>query len=127
MKFNFTTKTWSAILAGVTAWLMMSIVPLHAVSADEYEWDPTYGYHEEEWYDPSDWFDPDDGIDYEGDYYGDYYDDDVYEGSETWYGDNYYSNDWYDDEPDFDNWYDDDYAYDDSEYESAGIDEYNEY
>lgn len=123
--------------------------------ADDYEWDPTYGYHEEEWYDPSDWVDPDVGVDYESeyyddylaDYYGDYYggydeyiEDDEYleddyieddfagvpefvDGDaagvydpdydvldddglvDTWYGDNYYTEDWYDDEAGFNTWY----------------------
>lgn len=35
------------------------------VDRESYEWEPGYGYHEQEWWDPSDWFDPDDGVDYE--------------------------------------------------------------
>ena len=45
----------------------------------EYEWDPTWGLHEEEWYDPSDWFNDDGKVDiedtgslgYDNNYYGD--------------------------------------------------------
>lgn len=86
------------------------VVSASTCIADDWEWDPTHGYHEEEWYDPSDWFDADDGIDYEyDDYYyyddDDYYDDDYYDADDRWYGDNYYTNDWYDDEPDYDLWY----------------------
>lgn len=89
-----------------------------AAHADTWEWDPAYGYHEEEWYDPSDWFDPNDGIDYENDYYGSYYDgygydtydadyytDDAYGHDYPYYGHDYYTSDWYDEEPDFDNWW----------------------
>ncbi len=118
---NLNLKRWLVMLTGCTTLIAVLGLALQPSSADEYEWDSTYGYHEEEWYDPSDWFDPDDGIDYESDYYGGYYDNDVYDGDETWYGDNYYTDDWYDDEPDFDNWYDDK-----NEYESAAVEEYNE-
>lgn len=99
----------------VAAASMMS--PSRAVLADEYEWDATSGYHEEEWYDPSDWLDPTNGIDYEyDDYFGSYYDGDAYDVyDDTWYGNNYYTSDWYDEEPDFDNWYDD------SVYDADGI------
>ncbi len=120
-------KSRLAGLAVLVALASLTFGTPHSVSADEYEWDPTYGYHEEEWYDPSDWFDPDDGVDYEADYYGDYYDDydDDYvygEDDVTWYGDNYYSDDWYEDDADFDSWYESDDAID----EPVGIEEYNE-
>jgi hypothetical protein len=108
-----------------------STAPAPSQADEAWEWDPTRGYHEEEWYDPSDWFDDDTGIDYEDDYYGTYWDDwrydytgydydpydaDVYDGTyvdeyddygydDYDYGYDYYTGDWYDDEPDFDNWY----------------------
>jgi hypothetical protein len=53
---------------------------------DDYEWDPTWGMHEEEWYDPSDWFDTDEGVEYEDygwlgtDDYAYDYDSGVYDG-----------------------------------------------
>lgn len=78
---------------------------------DQYEWDPTSGYHEEEWYDPSDWFNEEDQqVEYEDMYNGDYYDGDVtaydeYDEQDD-YGSDYYTADWFDQEPDFDNWYD---------------------
>jgi len=63
----------------------------HAVADDEYEWDPTWGLHEEEWYDPSDWFNEDNKIDYE-----DYaYDDSSYTDN-YWNGYNYYGDYGYD-------------------------------
>lgn len=68
------------------------------------EWDPTGGYHEEEWYDPSDWIDFDAGIEYEDtgvwgagygyDNYG-YYDNNynytANDWNDSWYGES----DWY--------------------------------
>jgi hypothetical protein len=80
-----------------------------AAQADEWEWDPTWGYHQEEWYDPSDWFNADDGyVDYEDYYYGDYYDDDGVLDDGTYdnpYGYDYYTSDWFDDDADFDGWW----------------------
>lgn len=83
-----------------------------AARGDPWEWDPQYGYHREEWYDPGDWFDSDTGIDYERDYYGDYFDrtpfhdrfDDEFE-YRYYDGLGYYTDDWYDDRPVFDRWY----------------------
>jgi hypothetical protein len=126
MKWNPTH--WLAIFAGCITLIAMSVGSWKPSFADEYEWDPTYGYHEEEWYDPSDWFDPDDGIDYESDYYGGYYDNDMYDGDDTWYGDNYYTDDWYDDEARFDDWYgDSDHeTYDENADTLDGAEEYNE-
>ena len=54
---------------------------------DEYEWDPTWGLHEEEWYDPSDWFNDDNRIDYEDYGYDDPYYSDTYWNSYDYYGD----------------------------------------
>lgn len=99
-----------------------------AIADNEWEWDSSTGYHEEEWYDPSDWFNDDNDIDYEADYYDgydpdyysaddyDYTSDDYqmygYEGDDSmyypdYYGYDYYTNDWYDNEPGFDSWWDD--------------------
>ncbi len=60
---------------------VLSASPLQELGADEeYEWDPAWGLHEEEWYDPSDWFNDDGAVDveelddawgYDYDYYGD--------------------------------------------------------
>lgn len=45
------------------------------VEAEQYEWEPGEGYHEQEWYDPSDWFEIGSDMDYEtDDYEYDYYD-----------------------------------------------------
>lgn len=65
----------------------------------EYEWDPTWGLHEEEWYDPSDWFNDDGKIDIE-DVGAFGYDDPYYTGT-VWtdygyYGDYGYDYDGYD-------------------------------
>jgi len=113
IKFRWLTGLVTAFAIGAVC-----CFPATTSIADEYEWDVSSGYHEEEWYDPSDWFDPDDGIDYEDDYFGSYYDggyynEDYYDGNSTWYGDNYYSEDWYGDESDFDDWYEDDTYLDD--------------
>ena len=60
--------------------LVATVVPRAAAAENdtEYEWDPTWGLHEEEWYDPSDWFNDDGKIDiedvgtfgYDSSYYG---------------------------------------------------------
>ncbi len=60
--------------------LVATVVPRAAAQENdtEYEWDPTWGLHEEEWYDPSDWFNDDGKIDtedvgtfgYDSTYYG---------------------------------------------------------
>jgi hypothetical protein len=75
-------------LAGAFAFTAISVP--QALADDEYEWDSTWGLHEEEWYDPSDWFNEDGQIDYEGvgtyTYDDDYYYDDVWN-SYGYYGD----------------------------------------
>lgn len=99
-------------LAGIAA---CAVAVPQAIADDEYEWDPAWGMHEEEWYDPSDWFNEDSQISYEDyghddpyytdsywnsyDYYGDYgYDCTGYEPVNTGY-DSYYQ--W---SPDDENW-----------------------
>lgn len=101
------------------------------VYADDMEWDPAWGYQEEEWYDPSDWFGDDARTDYKDQYYGGHdsgdrleYDEYGYDDQSTYdeygyddpgfagfggsdFGWDYYTHDWYDDEPDFDNWWTD--------------------
>lgn len=63
---------------------------------DEFEWDPTWGLHEEEWYDPSDWFNDDGMIDIEDvGAYG--YDDPYYTGT-VWTDPGYYGDYGYDHE-----------------------------
>lgn len=71
-------------------------------TAQDYEWEPDEGLHQEEWYDPSDWFNSDDSVDYEYDwadwpYYYDTY--------STAYWDGYYDG-YYDDEFGYDYWND---------------------
>ncbi len=97
-------KRLLAMFAAVAAFTAFSLT----ASAQDYEYEPGEGYHEEEWYDPSDWDlfqDEDRGVDYERrDWYEfgyDYYDDDLY------YDDDYL---YYDDD------YRDYYDYDDDEY-----------
>ena len=116
---------WCSLSLWIVTCVVFSLASLSAdtVLAEDTEWDPTWGYHQEEWYDPSDWFNDDSAVDYEDDYYGDYYDDNYYEdGYDGGYYDDdyydynygydgyyppydYYSEDWFDDEPDFDDWY----------------------
>lgn len=83
--------------------------------ADQYEWDPSTGYHEEEWYDPSDWADPDDGLDYESDYFGDY----STFSDEEYYDDEYYDDDYY--QGDAEVYFESDYIDD----EGAGVEDDN--
>lgn len=59
----------------------------HAIAGEDYEWDSTWGLHEEEWYDPSDWFNDDNSVDYEDDGYDDSYYTDTYWDSYDYYGD----------------------------------------
>ena len=64
------------------------------VEAEQYEWEPGEGYHEQEWYDPSDWFSTGRDIDYE-------YDD----GYDYNYDYDYYTDDRYGDDVTFERWY----------------------
>ncbi len=54
---------------GFAAMLVACVGTTTAVAqdhADDYEWEPGHGVHEQEWYDPSDWFDYETtGVDYE--------------------------------------------------------------
>lgn len=63
-------------LIGAALAVPLGLAP--AASAQDYEYEPDEGWHEEEWYDPTDWFD-DRPYNYEYDYdgYG-YYDSDYY-------------------------------------------------
>lgn len=116
---------WFVVMVALAA-MAFVIQPVSAMAQD-YEWEPDEGLHEEEWYDPSDWFDIDDDIDFEYDWY-DYtynypyvydYDYDYgywapYEDEWEYYDDgikyeyeyDYYTGDWYLDEVEFDEWYD---------------------
>lgn len=62
-------------IAGVAAAVVL--LPLSSALSQEisseYEWDPSWGLHEEEWYDPSDWFNDDNVVDIEDTYTSDYY------------------------------------------------------
>ncbi len=79
------------VAAGVT--VAFAALP-GVIAADDIEWDPTWGYHEEEWYDPSDWFNDDGVIDYEDTYD---YDTNYWGADNTGYDDAYYYDDyWYD-------------------------------
>ena len=50
--------------------LAFALIPrLTTLNAQEYEYEPDEGLHQEEWYDPSDWFDDTPGIDYEEDWW----------------------------------------------------------
>ena len=127
---HFQTKSSSRVFTLMAALVAVAfLVQPVATMAQDYEYEPGEGLHEEEWYDPSDWFDVDDDIDYEYDWYDytynypyvyDYDDDygywDPYE-DEWEYGDDdfvwdddweydYYTEEWWEDEPDFDVWYD---------------------
>lgn len=75
--------TRNLALAGILA--CTALATPRAVADEEYEWDPTWGLHEEEWYDPSDWFNEDSKINYED--YG--YDDSNY-ADPYWDGYDYY-------------------------------------
>lgn len=159
---RFTTRpgcTWFAMVGAVG--LALSAAPASAQyygGADrddgDLEWDPTWGLHEEEWYDPSDWFDDDTGVDVEdvggygygmyddgSPYYGDYGSYDT-PGSGTGYG--YYDVGPYDPydfgayDTDYgygrydygtvgytDDWYDDDFM--DDWYDGGSFDDYDDY
>ena len=56
-----------ALLASAVAVGVMLSAPQPA--AQEYEYEPDEGLHQEEWYDPSDWFDTTPGVDYEQDWW----------------------------------------------------------
>lgn len=71
----------------MTGALAFAFTMPHAIAEEEYEWDSTWGLHEEEWYDPSDWFNEDDKVDYEDDGYDDSYYSDPYWSSYDYYGD----------------------------------------
>lgn len=61
MKLNNTTSIWRRLGAtGVACGILLSAAPRIANADTEFEWDPTWGMHEEEWYDPSDWFNDED-------------------------------------------------------------------
>lgn len=65
-------------LSGQTALVAAAIglLPIFGFGQEistEYEWDPQWGLHEEEWYDPSDWFNDDNITDIEDTYDDDYY------------------------------------------------------
>jgi hypothetical protein len=104
-------KKSQCVTTGVIALLMAS----PGTFAEEYEWNPREGLHEEEWYDPGDWFDYDTpGVDYDYDwwnypYYG--YDYDTYYDPYDYdydYDDDFYEPYTYD--YDYDNYFDD-YGY----------------
>lgn len=81
-------ETWRS-LAMLAALALMTTAAPRALAATEYEWDPTWGLHEEEWYDPSDWFNKDDGkVDIEE--VGNYGYDDTWYGSSLWNDYGYY-------------------------------------
>lgn len=136
---------WSLWSGLVALFALLLVLPVGIATAqeemDDMEWDPTWGYHEEEWYDPSDWLDVDAGVEYEDtwgwgydanywdedDYYvEDMYEDEWYDYDATWGGydedewglgwdDNYYMNDReYDYSYDYytDDWYNDEYEAD---------------
>lgn len=73
--------------AAVAGTLAFAFALPNAIADDDYEWDSTWGLHEEEWYDPSDWFNGDDEIDYEDDGYDDSYFSDSSWSSYDYYGD----------------------------------------
>jgi hypothetical protein len=52
-------------IALAVAWLGSSF----STTAQQYEYEPDEGLHQEEWYDPSDWFDNEPGVDYETDWW----------------------------------------------------------
>ena len=76
--------------------LVATVVPRAAAQENdtEYEWDPTWGLHEEEWYDPSDWFNDDGKIDIED--VGTYGYDNTYYGGPFWTDHGYYGTYGYD-------------------------------
>ena len=95
-----------------------------AVADTEYEWDSTWGLHEEEWYDPSDWFNEDNKIDYE-DTANYSYDDSYYYGTAN-YGYGYYgtANYGYDDSYYYDGIWDGYDYWDSYGYNSYGYNDY---
>ena len=100
-----------AIAASVL--LVVAAVPRAAAQNNdtEYEWDPTWGLHEEEWYDPSDWFNDDGKIDIED--VGTFGYDSTYYGGPFWTDYGYYG----------------DYSYDTANYDTntTGSDSYSQW
>lgn len=92
---------------GIPAALAMLMIASGAAWAEEFEWNPREGLHEEEWYDPGDWFDYETGaIDYDYDWwdYGYGYNYYPYDYGYYPYG---YDYDYYDWDYDYDwDWYD---------------------
>ncbi len=76
--------------------LSFAIAIPNAIADEEMEWDPTWGLHEEEWYDPSDWFNEDESVNYEDYGYDDTYYTDTYWNSNDYYTDYRYNSDGYD-------------------------------
>ncbi|QDU37855.1 hypothetical protein Mal4_21720 [Maioricimonas rarisocia] len=114
--------------ASTLALLTFASAPNGTTIAQDAEWDPTYGYHAEEWYDPSDWFDADEGVDYENDYYGSYFDDGDDRFGADPYGDtdDRFVDDYFEEETD-DYEYDSVYDEPNSVYEELGEYEYDSY
>jgi len=55
-----TASTWTKCFGRLTAIISaVALLSVPATQAQEYEYEPDEGLHEEEWYDPSDWFDRD--------------------------------------------------------------------
>lgn len=99
-------------LFAIAACLLLAVTAAPRILADdEYEWDPTWGLHEEEWYDPSDWFNDDGKIDIED--VGTYGYDDTYYGDTMWSDYGYYN----------------DYGYDYTDYDTntTGYDTYSQW
>jgi hypothetical protein len=92
-----------AILLGATS------IPKMAFADEEYEWEPGWGLHEEEWYDPSDWFNEDNQVSVEE--VGTYGYDDPYYTNDFWTGNTYYG----------------DYGYDTADYDLANTGANNYY
>ncbi len=82
--------------AALTGLLSFAFVVPNVMADEEYEWDPSWGMHEEEWYDPSDWFNEDNQVNYEDYGYDDSYYSDTYWGSHDYYSDYAYDYNGYD-------------------------------
>lgn len=90
MKKAVNSSSWSLRVLAPLAAIAILAAPQPLVADDEYEWEPGWGVHEEEWYDPSDWFDAENGVNYEEintlGYDDSYYADDIWTGYDYYGG-----------------------------------------
>lgn len=126
---------WKSLAQASVLAVALAIGSIVPASAQQYEYEPGEGLHQEEWYDPSDWFKEDWATNYEADRWDNGYDDYDYGRYDTYdydYGGDYSIGDdidqqqwwnpadWFDERPAY-NLFSDDY-YDGYGYGDVGYD-----